>query len=126
MRPIKTSLLSVAEPWILDCPIAVQPVTLVYVRLADGTPIGRDNCDLYAWHADAEFMPHLWGVLQLGGVEIRVVAGDPVLSWSVKSRKVLGRELRAPARHGARAVAARGRCGAERRTARPATPPALA
>ena len=84
MRPIKTSLLSVAEPWVLDCPVAVQPVTLVYARLADGTPIGRGNCDLYAWHADAEFVPHLWGVLQLGGVEIRVVAGDPVLSWSVQ------------------------------------------
>ena len=94
VRPIKTSLLSVAEPWVLDCPIAVQPVTLVYALLADGTPIGRTNCDLYAWHSDAEFMPHLWGALQLGGIEVHVVAGDPVLSWSVKSRKLLGRELR--------------------------------
>jgi 1-acyl-sn-glycerol-3-phosphate acyltransferase len=92
--PIKTSLLSVAEPWVLDCPIAVQPVTLVYARLADGTPIGPTNCDHYAWHSDAEFAPHLWSVLQRGGVEIRVVAGEPVLSWSVTSRKVLGRELR--------------------------------
>ena len=65
VRPIKTSLLSVAEPWILDCPIAVQPVTLVYARLADGTPIGSDNCDLYAWHSEAEFVPHLWSALQL-------------------------------------------------------------
>ena len=40
VRPIKTSLLSVAEPWILDCPIAVQPITLAYSRLADGTPVG--------------------------------------------------------------------------------------
>ena len=94
VRPIKTSLLSVAEPWILDCPIAVQPLTLAYARLADGTPIGRGNCDLYAWHSDADFMPHLWSALQLAGVEIHVVAGDPVLSWSVKSRKALGRELR--------------------------------
>jgi 1-acyl-sn-glycerol-3-phosphate acyltransferase len=94
VRPIKTSLLSVAEPWVLDCPIAVQPVTLIYARLADGTPIGPTNCDHYAWHSDAEFAPHLWSVLQLGGVEIRVVAGEPVLSWSVTSRKLLGRELR--------------------------------
>lgn len=93
IRPIKTSLLSVAEPWVLDCPIAVQPVTLIFSRLADGTPIGPDNCDLYAWHSEAEFVPHLWGALQLGGVQIRAVVGDPVLSWSVKSRKVLGREL---------------------------------
>jgi 1-acyl-sn-glycerol-3-phosphate acyltransferase len=94
VRPLKTSLLSVAEPWILDCPIAVQPVTLAYTRLADGTPVGPANCDLYAWHGDADFLPHLWMVLQAGGVHIRVVAGNPVLSWSVRSRKALGRGLR--------------------------------
>jgi 1-acyl-sn-glycerol-3-phosphate acyltransferase len=93
--PIKTSLLSVAEPWILDCPVAVQPVTLIFACMADGVPIGRDNCDLYAWHSDAEFLPHLWNALQHRGLEIRITLGDPVLSWSVKSRKVLGRELRA-------------------------------
>ncbi|MGD9508596.1 MAG: lysophospholipid acyltransferase family protein [Geminicoccaceae bacterium] len=92
--PIKTSLLSVAEPWILDCPVAVQPVTLVFARMADGLPIGRENCDLYAWHSDSEFLPHLWNTLQHPGLEIRVVMGDPVLSWSVQNRKVLGRELR--------------------------------
>ena len=53
VRRFKTTLLSVAEPWVLDCPVAVQAVTLSYVRLADGTPIGRANCDLYAWHGDA-------------------------------------------------------------------------
>ncbi|MFL5333786.1 MAG: lysophospholipid acyltransferase family protein [Geminicoccaceae bacterium] len=94
VRPIKTSLLSVAEPWILDCPIAVQPVTLAYTRLAEGPAVGPENCDLYAWHADATLLPHLWNVLQLGGVELLVTAGNPVLSWSVASRKTLGRALR--------------------------------
>jgi 1-acyl-sn-glycerol-3-phosphate acyltransferase len=93
VRPIKISLLSVAEPWIVDCPTAVQPVTLVYTGLADGSAFGPGNCDLYAWHSDAEFLPHLWRVLQLEGVQVRVVAGDPVLSWSVKSRKMLGRKV---------------------------------
>jgi 1-acyl-sn-glycerol-3-phosphate acyltransferase len=92
--PIKTSLLSVAEPWILDCAVAVQPVTLAYVRLGDGTPIDAGNCDLYAWHSEAEFLPHLWGSMQACGVEIQVIVGQPVLSWSVRSRKPLGRELR--------------------------------
>ena len=94
VRPIKTSLLSVAEPWVLDCPIAVQPVTLAFTRLADGTPVDATNCDLYAWHGDADFLPHLWQALQADGVEIQVVLGNPVLSWSVKSRKILGRDLR--------------------------------
>lgn len=91
---LKTSLLSVAEPWILDCPVAVQGVTLAYVRLADGTPVGPSNCDLYAWHGDAELLPHLWNVLQMSGVELQVSIHEPVLSWSVQSRKVLGRQLR--------------------------------
>ena len=94
VRPIKTSLLGVAEPWIVNRPIAVQPVVLAYTRLADGSPVGPENCDLYAWHSQATFLPHLWSVLQLEGVEILVSAGEPVWSWSVASRKALGRCLR--------------------------------
>ena len=94
VRPIKTSLLGVAEPWIVNRPIAVQPVVLAYTRLADGSPVGPENCDLYAWHSQATFLPHLWSVLQLEGVEILVSAGEPVWSWSVASRKALGRHLR--------------------------------
>ncbi len=94
VRRLKTSLLSVAEPWVLDCPVAVQGVTLAYVRLADGSPIDRSNCDRYAWHGDAELVPHLWDVLQMDGVEVRTVLLEPALSWSVQSRKVLGRDLR--------------------------------
>lgn len=89
----KTSLLGVAEPWLLDRPIAVQGVTLAYTRLADGTPIDRGNCDLYAWHGDATLLPHLWGVLQQEGVEMRIVLHEPRLSWAVTCRKGLGRSL---------------------------------
>ena len=94
VRRFKTSLLSVAEPWIVDRPVAVQPTALAYVRLADGTPFGPGNCDLYAWHSDAELVPHLWDVLRMGGVEVRLVLGEPVPSWSVRSRKLLGPEMR--------------------------------
>jgi 1-acyl-sn-glycerol-3-phosphate acyltransferase len=93
LQPFKTTLLSVAEPWVLDCPIAVQAVTLAYVRLADGTPIGPTNCHLYAWYGEGEFLPHLLRMLHLDGVQIHVVLHEPVLSWSVQSRKVLGRQL---------------------------------
>ena len=93
VRRFKTSLLSVAEPWILDRPVAVQAVTLAFLRLGDGTPIGPDNCDHYAWHGDAEFLPHLWNVLRREGLAVTVVLDAPVLSWSVASRKRLGAEL---------------------------------
>jgi lyso-ornithine lipid O-acyltransferase len=94
VRRLKTSLLSVAEPWVLDCPVAVQGVTLAYVRLADGSPVDQTNCDRYAWHGDAELVPHLWDVLQMDGVEVRTVLHEPALSWSVQSRKTLAHELR--------------------------------
>jgi 1-acyl-sn-glycerol-3-phosphate acyltransferase len=92
--PLKTSLLSVAEPWILDRPIAVQPVALAYRRLRDGTPITATTCGRYAWFGDAEMVPHLWAMLHETGCVIEVVFGEPVLSWSVESRKILGPEIR--------------------------------
>lgn len=94
VRPLKTSLLSVAEPWVLDQPIAVQPVTLAYRRLKDGTPIHVGNCHRYAWFGDMALVPHLWAMLQDEGCVVEVVFGEPILSWAVTSRKLLGREMR--------------------------------
>lgn len=105
--PLKTSLLSVAEPNVLERPVAVQPVVIAWRRLADATPIDRGNADFYAWWGEATLLPHLWRVLQQKGVEVVVRLGEPVLSWSVTSRKLLGRELRSRLRAGlaeARAV----------------------
>ncbi len=47
--PLKTSLLSVAEPWVIDRPIAVQPVALAYRRLADVTPLSAANAAATRW-----------------------------------------------------------------------------
>jgi lyso-ornithine lipid O-acyltransferase len=91
--PLKTSLLSVAEPWILDRPIAVQPVTLAYRLLRDGSPFAASNCRRYAWFGDAELLPHLWAMLKDDGCLIEVVFGEPTLSWAVSSRKLLGRAM---------------------------------
>ena len=92
--PLKTSLLSVAEPWVLDRPIAVQPVTLAYRQLRSGQPITVRNCRRYAWCGDDALLPHLWALLHDDGCLIEVVFGQPVISWAVGNRKRLGRELR--------------------------------
>jgi 1-acyl-sn-glycerol-3-phosphate acyltransferase len=91
----KSSLFGAAEPQILDRPVAVQAVTLAYVALADGTPIGPDNADRYAWFDDAVFAPHLLRVLGDRGCRIEMVFHDPVLSWEVHSRKALARQAEA-------------------------------
>jgi 1-acyl-sn-glycerol-3-phosphate acyltransferase len=92
--PLKTSLLSVAELWVLDRPIAVQPVTLAYRRLRSGAAITASNCRRYAWCGDDELLPHLWALLHDDGCAIDVVFGEAVLSWAVDNRKSLGRQLR--------------------------------
>ncbi|MEZ5862963.1 MAG: hypothetical protein R3D25_02380 [Geminicoccaceae bacterium] len=92
--PFKTSLLSVAEPWVIDRPIAVQPVALVFRALRNGQPVGPLNCGRYAWFGDGSMLPHLWAVLQDDGLLVEVVFGEPVISWAVESRKVLGKKMR--------------------------------
>ncbi|MCS6877291.1 MAG: lysophospholipid acyltransferase family protein [Geminicoccaceae bacterium] len=115
--PLKTSLLSVAEPDVVDRLIAIQPVVLAYRQLLDGAPIDETNAELYAWYGEAALLPHLWRVLQLPGVEVAVRFGEPVPSWSVTSRKVLGSELRARLRAGLEAARLRPRAVLEPRPA---------
>lgn len=95
VKPFKSSLLSVAEPWVMDRPVAAQAVTVAYRRLADGTPFGPANCDLYAWYDTMSFGPHLWQALKLPGLEVEVEFGEPVMSWQVASRKPLARAMQA-------------------------------
>lgn len=99
VKPFKTSLLSVAEPWVLDRPVAVQPVSLIYLKMKDGTLVDQSNTDLYAWWGAADLVGHLWRMMCLEGVLVEVHFGTPVLSWAVSSRKVLGRDLRAEVLH---------------------------
>lgn len=95
VKPFKTSLLSVVEPWVVDRPVAAQAVTLAYRRLKDGTPFSLANCDLFAWYADMPFTPHLWELLKQPGLEVEVEFREPVMSWSVAGRKALAKELQA-------------------------------
>lgn len=93
--PFKTSLLSVAEPWVMDKPIAIQPLTVAYRERADGIAFDRENAEEYAWVGDAELLPHLWQVLKSPGICITLSFGEPVMSWSVTDRKLLGSSMRA-------------------------------
>jgi 1-acyl-sn-glycerol-3-phosphate acyltransferase len=89
----KTSLLSCAEPGIVDRPVAAQGATLTYLRLADGTPITAENCDQYSWHSDMDFAPHLWDVLKRDGIEVVIDLHAAIPSHAVVSRKLLGPQL---------------------------------
>jgi lyso-ornithine lipid O-acyltransferase len=93
--PFKTSLLGVAEPGITPRPIRIQPVSLVYLQLSDGTPLAAVGMDRYAWYGDATLLPHLWRVLRLPGCVVELRFHPPVPSETVGCRKALAREVRA-------------------------------
>jgi len=86
--PFKSALFSVADYVGPNGPLAVQPVSIAYVRL-DGMPLGRFYRPFVAWYGDMEFVPHLWTMLGLGRVGVEVTFHPPVSLADFGSRKAL-------------------------------------
>ena len=86
--PFKSALLSVAEYRPHGAPFTVQPVTVAYVRL-DGMPLGRFYRPLVAWYGGMEVAPHLWMMLGLGAITVKVIFHQPVTLEEFGSRKAL-------------------------------------
>lgn len=68
--------------------IAVQPVSVAYLRL-DGMPLGRSYRPLCAWYGDMDLAPHLWVVLGLGRLGVSVTFHPAVRAADFPSRKAL-------------------------------------
>jgi 1-acyl-sn-glycerol-3-phosphate acyltransferase len=86
--PFRSGLLGAAETRIGDAAIAVQPVSIAYVRL-DGMPMGRFYRPFFAWYGDMELAPHLWTLLGLGKLTVVVEFHAPVTLVQLGSRKAL-------------------------------------
>lgn len=86
--PFKSALFSVAELTPGGRPLAVQPVSVAYVRL-DGMPLGRFYRPFLAWYGDMTIGSHLWRMLGLGMVEVAVIFHPPVTFGAFGSRKAL-------------------------------------
>jgi 1-acyl-sn-glycerol-3-phosphate acyltransferase len=87
--PFRSSFLSIAEG--PDPPI-VQPVSLVYDRLA-GLPTGRYNRPLFAYYGDMNIGRHFWRLVQCHGLGATLLLHQPVDPSDFPNRKVLAREL---------------------------------
>jgi 1-acyl-sn-glycerol-3-phosphate acyltransferase len=88
VKPFKSALFSAAEVRIAGEPLAVQPVTVAYVRL-NGTPIGRHMRPCFAWYGDMALADHLWRLAGLGHADVVVEFHDPVTIDALGSRKRL-------------------------------------
>jgi 1-acyl-sn-glycerol-3-phosphate acyltransferase len=88
--PFKSAFFAVAEHRTDGKPLPVQPVSIAYVGV-NGLPICRDGRPTFAWYADMDLAPHLWGVLSAGPLTISVQFHPVVTIDDFASRKELAR-----------------------------------
>ena len=88
LKPFKSALFSAAEVRVAGHALAVQPVTIAYVRL-NGTPIGRHMRPYFAWYGDMALAGHLWQLAGLGRTDVLVEFHEPVTVEALGSRKRL-------------------------------------
>jgi 1-acyl-sn-glycerol-3-phosphate acyltransferase len=86
--PFKSALFSAADYVRDGVPVAVQPVSVAYLRL-DGMPLGRFYRPFFAWYGDMGLAPHLWTMLGLGTATVAVIFHAPVTLATFASRKAL-------------------------------------
>ena len=85
--PFKSALFSVADHAGRRA-LTVQPLSIAYLRL-DGIPMGRAYRPFFAWYGDMTLGSHLWTMLGLGTVDVRVTFHAPVTLAQFGSRKAL-------------------------------------
>ena len=88
--PFKSAFFAVADHRIDGKPLSVQPVSIAYVGV-NGLPIGRNGRPTFAWYADMDLAPHLWGVLSGGSLTVSVQFHPEVTIDAFASRKELAR-----------------------------------
>jgi lyso-ornithine lipid O-acyltransferase len=103
--PFKSSLFSLAEEMARAGSLLVQPVSVVYERLADGRAVTPPLTELYGWYADMDFFPHLLRAFRLRGVTIRIIFHPAIEAQGYEGgRKRLAAECEAVVRGGVNRV----------------------
>jgi 1-acyl-sn-glycerol-3-phosphate acyltransferase len=75
--PFKSALFSVAEREIDGKALAVQPVSVAYLKL-DGLPIGREWRPKIAWYGEMNMIAHAWNVFSLGKLTVEIGFHSPL------------------------------------------------
>ncbi len=90
VRPFKSSLFSAIEDRVAG-EVSVQPISISYLRYADGQPLSGAVRDRYAWYGEMTLADHLFRVLGLAGVVVEVRYHRPVKADAFADRKQLAR-----------------------------------
>jgi 1-acyl-sn-glycerol-3-phosphate acyltransferase len=87
--PFRSSFLSVAEG---DAPPIVQPVSIVYDRMA-GLPVGRMNRPVFAYYGDMNIGSHFWRLIRSHAFGVTLLLHPPIDPRDYADRKSLTRAL---------------------------------
>lgn len=103
--PFRSAFLSIAQlPATPDGkPPIVQPVSLVYDRLA-GLPTGRATRPILAWYGDMDIASHYWQLAQHGGIRASVLLHAPIDPCDFPDRKALTQAVWRACANGAAAL----------------------
>lgn len=88
MLPFKSGFFSLADKPIHGQELQVQPVAIAYTRI-HRLPIASYQWPEIAWYGDMELLPHLWGLLKLGNIDVEVIFLSPVTLKEHGDRKRL-------------------------------------
>ena len=75
--PFRSTFFSVAEGVGQANPPLIQPVSVVYDRLA-GLPTGRASRPVFAWYGDMDLGSHFWRLAQWRGMRATVLLHTPI------------------------------------------------
>lgn len=82
----RSSLLNAADTRVDGKPVLVQPMSIAYTHL-DGIPVGRHLRPFFAWYGDMDMASHLWEMMGMGKLTVRIKFLDPVSIDQFASRK---------------------------------------
>jgi 1-acyl-sn-glycerol-3-phosphate acyltransferase len=90
LLPFRSSLLGAAQQAMQaqgsSNEIFIQPVCIHYCGM-HGLPMGRSHRPFAAWYGDMDLVPHLFDLLRLGAIEVRVSFGEPLRLNNANDRK---------------------------------------
>lgn len=92
VAPFKSTLFNIAERLPPGEALTIQPVSIAYVRYADGTPLSGPLRELYGWFGDMALAPHLFRAMGMKGCEVELRFHSPITVDRTADRKRLARE----------------------------------
>ncbi|MBV8457508.1 MAG: 1-acyl-sn-glycerol-3-phosphate acyltransferase [Acetobacteraceae bacterium] len=88
VMPFRSALFAVAQTANGQSPPLIQPVSLVYDRLA-GLPTGRSTRPLFAWYGDMDLATHYWRLARYRGLRATMLLHPPLEPAAFADRKAL-------------------------------------